>query len=91
MKLLHLFLHLYQAPDIVEGNRPDPRWPMNGEVVFDRYKTRYRPGLDLVIKGISANIKGGEKVNYSWLSMNSVSMNTISMNSAVLPHVLCSS
>ncbi|XP_065177497.1 multidrug resistance-associated protein 1-like [Sycon ciliatum] len=51
-----------EAPDVVEGNRPDPRWPMNGEVVFDRYKTRYRPGLDLVVKGISANIKGGEKV-----------------------------
>lgn len=48
---------------MIEGNRPDPRWPIQGEVVFDRYKTRYRPGLDLVLKGISAHVKGGETVS----------------------------
>lgn len=29
---------------------------------FDTYKFRYRPGLDLVLKGISCNVTGGEKI-----------------------------
>ena len=30
---------------------------------FDRYSARYREGLDLVLKGISCDIRGGEKVS----------------------------
>lgn len=30
---------------------------------FDRYSARYRKGLDLVLKGISCDIRGGEKVS----------------------------
>uniref|UniRef100_A0AC35TJK4 Multidrug resistance-associated protein 1 n=1 Tax=Rhabditophanes sp. KR3021 TaxID=114890 RepID=A0AC35TJK4_9BILA len=37
-------------------------WPSKGEIRFVNYSTRYREGLDLVIKNISAFIKGGEKV-----------------------------
>ncbi|XP_062705317.1 multidrug resistance-associated protein 1-like [Aedes albopictus] len=40
----------------------DKAWPQEGNVQFNDYKIRYREGLDLVIKGISLNVKGGEKI-----------------------------
>ncbi|XP_059143339.1 multidrug resistance-associated protein 1-like [Physella acuta] len=42
--------------------RPLASWPQEGAVSFINYKTRYRPGLDLVLKGLNCEIKGGEKV-----------------------------
>ncbi|XP_035215523.1 multidrug resistance-associated protein 1-like isoform X2 [Stegodyphus dumicola] len=37
-------------------------WPRHGAVSFREYKMRYRPGTDLVLKGITAEITPGEKV-----------------------------
>lgn len=37
-------------------------WPEQGVVKFNNYSTRYREGLDLVVKNIDCNISGGEKV-----------------------------
>ncbi|XP_064629119.1 multidrug resistance-associated protein 1-like isoform X2 [Lineus longissimus] len=37
-------------------------WPSYGNVAFEHYSTQYRTGLDLVLKGVSFHIKGGEKV-----------------------------
>ena len=37
-------------------------WPQHGQVTFDDYQVRYREGLDLVLKGITCEINGGEKV-----------------------------
>ncbi|KAI0233416.1 hypothetical protein L0F63_003025, partial [Massospora cicadina] len=37
-------------------------WPSRGRVEFKGYATRYRPGLDLVLKDLSLEIKPGEKV-----------------------------
>ncbi|XP_054154950.1 ATP-binding cassette sub-family C member 2-like [Oppia nitens] len=37
-------------------------WPPNGSVRFDGYGTRYRPGLDLVLRGIDVSIKPREKI-----------------------------
>ncbi|XP_048238817.1 multidrug resistance-associated protein 1-like [Haliotis rufescens] len=42
--------------------RPGHDWPQTGSVEFKLYTTRYRPGLDLVLKGVTCRIKGGEKV-----------------------------
>ncbi|XP_063439571.1 multidrug resistance-associated protein 1-like isoform X1 [Mytilus trossulus] len=42
--------------------RPPHDWPNTGACNFIDYKTRYREGLDLVIRGISCQILGGEKV-----------------------------
>ncbi|XP_075530342.1 multidrug resistance-associated protein 1-like isoform X3 [Dermacentor variabilis] len=42
--------------------KPDPSWPVTGEVAFENYSTRYRADLDLVLKGITCDIKPGEKV-----------------------------
>ncbi|XP_060581167.1 multidrug resistance-associated protein 1-like isoform X5 [Ruditapes philippinarum] len=46
----------------VEDKRPSENWPEKGEVKFVDYGTRYREGLDLVIKGIDCTVKPGEKV-----------------------------
>lgn len=37
-------------------------WPADGQVRFNDYKVRYRDGLDLVLKGITVSIEGGQKV-----------------------------
>ncbi|XP_078462060.1 ATP-binding cassette sub-family C member 2-like [Lampetra planeri] len=42
--------------------RPPSEWPDRGQVEFVDYSTRYRPELELVLKGISFSIQPGEKV-----------------------------
>ncbi|KAF9306091.1 Multidrug resistance-associated protein 1 [Mortierella antarctica] len=37
-------------------------WPHQGRIVFEHYSTRYREGLDLVLKDISITVENGEKV-----------------------------
>ncbi len=51
-----------EAAPVIKDRRPAPDWPKEGRVEFDQYSTRYREGLDLVLKDISANIPGGTKV-----------------------------
>ena len=51
-----------EAPPIIESNRPSDDWPSQGHVKFDHYSTRYREGLDLVLKDITVDIPGGTKV-----------------------------
>ncbi|CAL1537561.1 unnamed protein product [Lymnaea stagnalis] len=48
----------WENPDL---KLPQP-WPQNGEVVMDDLQIRYREGLELVLRGISCKLKGGEKV-----------------------------
>nr|CAD7444835.1 unnamed protein product [Timema bartmani] len=44
-------------------NCPVPeQWPETGKVEFRAYEVRYREGLDLVLRGISFTVQGGEKV-----------------------------
>jgi ABC-type multidrug transport system fused ATPase/permease subunit len=51
-----------EAPEIISKNRPPISWPSQGAVTFDNYSTRYRPGLDLVLKNINLSIKPKEKI-----------------------------
>jgi len=51
-----------EAPFDVPENDPGSEWPEHGVVTFDNYQTRYREGLDLVLKGIDCNIASGEKI-----------------------------
>ncbi|KAK3754081.1 hypothetical protein RRG08_024158 [Elysia crispata] len=43
-------------------NTPGINWPDKGEIQFRDYQTRYRPGLELVLKGVTCRINSGEKV-----------------------------
>ncbi|KAG9322369.1 hypothetical protein KVV02_004216, partial [Mortierella alpina] len=36
--------------------------PKHGNIVFDNYSTRYREGLDLVLRNVSFRVQAGEKV-----------------------------
>ena len=52
-----------EALPIIENRRPPDDWPRDGHVKFDHYSTRYREGLDLVLKDIDVDIPGGKKVS----------------------------
>ncbi|XP_044754616.1 multidrug resistance-associated protein 1 isoform X3 [Coccinella septempunctata] len=51
-----------EAPWVIENKAPNNSWPEVGNVAFRDLSVRYRPGLDLVLKKLSFNITGGEKV-----------------------------
>uniref|UniRef100_T1K4Y0 ABC-type glutathione-S-conjugate transporter n=1 Tax=Tetranychus urticae TaxID=32264 RepID=T1K4Y0_TETUR len=42
--------------------KPDDNWPEKGSIKFNNYETRYREGTELVLKGITADIKSKEKI-----------------------------
>ncbi|XP_059215146.1 canalicular multispecific organic anion transporter 1 isoform X2 [Centropristis striata] len=46
----------------ITPTRPPEKWPEAGRVQFDNYKVRYRPGLDLVLHGITCDIHSTEKI-----------------------------
>lgn len=41
---------------------PLPSWPPEGEIIFQDYATRYRNGMDLVLRGVSFHIRPQQKV-----------------------------
>lgn len=51
-----------EAPEVIANHRPPVAWPAKGEVEFKNYSTRYREGLDLVLKNINLDIKSHEKI-----------------------------
>ncbi|KAJ2584627.1 hypothetical protein GGH95_000247 [Coemansia sp. RSA 1836] len=51
-----------EAPEVIEDHRPARSWPEQGVVEFKNYSTRYREGLDLVLKDVSFAVKPREKV-----------------------------
>ncbi|KAG7167512.1 Multidrug resistance-associated protein 1-like 3, partial [Homarus americanus] len=46
----------------ISSKKPHKDWPDQGVVDFNNYSTRYREGMDLVVKDISFHINGGEKI-----------------------------
>lgn len=59
------YTEIVQEPpwDLPEDISNVPReWPQYGAVDFNDYQTRYRTGLDLVLRGITAHIEPSEKV-----------------------------
>uniref|UniRef100_A0A8C6W973 ATP-binding cassette, sub-family member 2 n=1 Tax=Nannospalax galili TaxID=1026970 RepID=A0A8C6W973_NANGA len=50
-----------EAPWVTD-KRPPSNWPSKGEIQFNNYQVRYRPELDLVLKGITCDIKSSEKI-----------------------------
>ncbi|KAJ2778295.1 hypothetical protein H4R18_004688 [Coemansia javaensis] len=51
-----------EAPDVIEDRRPAAAWPEQGMVEFRGYSTRYREGLDLVLRDLSFRVLPGQKV-----------------------------
>ncbi|KAJ2737623.1 hypothetical protein H4R23_001706 [Coemansia sp. Cherry 401B] len=51
-----------EAPEVIEDKRPSAEWPERGVVEFKDYSTRYREGLDLVLKGLSFRVLPSQKV-----------------------------
>ena len=51
-----------QAPWEIAATAPPPKWPEQGVIQLQDYSTRYREGLDLVLKNLSLDIKSTEKV-----------------------------
>jgi len=51
-----------EADWIREDTAPPDEWPDRGIIQFQDYSTRYRAGLDLVLKRIDATIRAGEKI-----------------------------
>ncbi|KAJ5191465.1 Metal resistance protein YCF1 [Penicillium cinerascens] len=51
-----------EAPEVIFKRRPAIGWPAQGAVSFKNYSTRYREGLDLVLKDIDLDIKPHEKI-----------------------------
>ncbi|XP_066094773.1 ATP-binding cassette sub-family C member 2 [Saccopteryx bilineata] len=50
-----------EAPWVTD-KRPPAGWPNKGEIRFNNYQVRYRPELDLVLKGITCDIRSQEKI-----------------------------
>ncbi|KAK7202906.1 P-loop containing nucleoside triphosphate hydrolase protein [Myxozyma melibiosi] len=51
-----------EAPAVIPNSRPPARWPSDGVVAFHDYSTRYRPGLDLVLRNINMSVNAKEKI-----------------------------
>ncbi|KAL5504423.1 hypothetical protein ACEPAH_8498 [Sanghuangporus vaninii] len=51
-----------EPPHEIEGKKLDSSWPQRGAISFDKVTMSYRPGLPNVLKGITLDVKGGEKI-----------------------------
>ncbi|XP_033137229.1 ABC transporter C family member 12 isoform X2 [Brassica rapa] len=51
-----------EGAEIIESNRPVPGWPSRGSITFEDVHLRYRPGLPIVLHGLSFSVSPNEKV-----------------------------
>lgn len=51
-----------EALEVIPENRPAISWPARGAVSFVNYSTKYRQGLDPVLKHVNLDIKPHEKI-----------------------------
>ena len=56
------YSEITNEPDWTTAAPPPSKWPEFGSIQFKQYSMRYREGLELVLKSVDANIKGGEKI-----------------------------
>ena len=51
-----------EPPHEIWERKPPALWPNRGKLEIKDAVLKYRPGLPLVLKGLSMTVKGGEKV-----------------------------
>lgn len=55
-----------ETPQEAKWNLPNElvpkNWPSKGDIVFKDFQVRYRAGLELVLRGITVFVNGGQKV-----------------------------
>ncbi|OMH86347.1 Multidrug resistance-associated protein 1, partial [Zancudomyces culisetae] len=51
-----------EAPESIPDTKPPKDWPQHGKITFNNYSTRYRPGLDLVLRDINLTIEPSTRV-----------------------------
>jgi len=62
-RVLHYANELEQeAAFEIEETKPPSKWPAEGAVLFHKVVMSYRPGLPSVLKGLTIDVKPGEKV-----------------------------
>ncbi|KAJ7284591.1 ABC transporter [Mycena rebaudengoi] len=62
-RVLHYATSVEQeAANEVPEKKPPAPWPSRGEIELKDIVLKYRPGLPAVIKGISMNVRAGEKI-----------------------------
>ncbi|KAF7760155.1 hypothetical protein Agabi119p4_10831 [Agaricus bisporus var. burnettii] len=65
MNAVERVLHYTELPeegDALTPNDPPSTWPQNGGISFEDVELAYRPGLPLVLKGVSFDVRPGEKI-----------------------------
>jgi ABC-type multidrug transport system fused ATPase/permease subunit len=56
-------MNLEEEPSrIIEGHRPPPEWPFQGEIKVNNLTMKYAPDNPSVLKDVSFHIKPSEKV-----------------------------
>lgn len=81
-----------EAPLEIEATQPSDDWPQSGSLKFEGISARYRENLDLVLRGIDFEVKGGQKVGVcgrtgagkSSLTMVSLKLSTVLRRTANL-------
>lgn len=56
------YTSLESEADLDTPNDPPPSWPTQGEIKFQNVELAYRPGLPLVLKGVSFSVEPREKI-----------------------------
>lgn len=56
------YTELPEEGDTTTPNDPPASWPESGEIKFKDVEMAYRPGLPNVLKGVTFDVKPGEKV-----------------------------
>ncbi|GFS29526.1 multidrug resistance-associated protein 9 [Actinidia rufa] len=51
-----------EAPLVIENCRPDPEWPVSGEIQLENLHVQYSPSLPMVLKGITCTFPGNKKI-----------------------------
>ena len=60
----------FYLPDV----DPEPSWPHRGEIEFVDYATRYRDGMDLVLRGVSFRIHSEQKARGPYSALKKVTV-----------------